>query len=97
MMDNFERNVATCPFCDSEYLHQIEVEVFFREEDTDKGSHTTITRDASIVKSDQTGNPSPRRDGVRVWMKCEQCQRLSWVDIYQHKGQTFLRQDIESN
>jgi hypothetical protein len=35
-------------------------------------------------------NPSRRRDGLSVAISCEQCDRITWLHIYQHKGQTFV-------
>jgi len=36
-------------------------------------------------------NPSSRRDGVRVVLRCELCDRTSFIEIVQHKGQTLIK------
>ena len=37
------------------------------------------------------GNPSLRRDGLRVWLNCEGCNYLTTFEIAQHKGETQIK------
>jgi hypothetical protein len=75
------------------YLHHRCVEVHERAEDEEyvrltrvRGSSVT----SELVPSKGSGNPSDRRNGVRIAFDCELCQRKYWLNFAQHKGQTFI-------
>ena len=91
-----ERNHLACPNCGDTFLHQHAVEVFDRnEEDAEDGTHTTADYgDGVHVDQSMSGNPSSRRDGIKIRFWCELCD--GWENredaeltlcISQHKGQ----------
>lgn len=87
--------VLLCPRCGGDYLHQIRVELFFRDEDAKEGVHVIADIEGYTADREVKGNPSPRRQGMRITFECELCEEgspNSILDIYQHKGQTFLEQ-----
>jgi len=105
-----EDEILLCPKCGGNYLHQGEVQTFFRSEDADQ-TRVTIngfdhTQTETITNS-LTLNPSPRRYGLRISFSCELCESSKTDEerdytpdtvgdlcIYQHKGQTFMEWDI---
>ena len=86
-----EDNVLACPNCTSAYygLHQFSADVFFRAEDAKniKGLHINHLNE---VSESQVHNPSSRRSGLTIRFWCEQCDVLSSLNIYQHKGCTYI-------
>lgn len=91
-------NYFLCPLCASDYTHHVGVSVYFREEDADKGLCVDVYGDTVFTSSLMGGNPSPRRDGIRINFTCENCH-ADEDDVYrphhqlhiiQHKGQTFF-------
>lgn len=82
--------------CGSDYLHQINTTIFHRAEDakiTTVIAQSGDTVQASNFPSDDTCNPSPRRQGMIVEFDCEDCGgdgKLQQLAIYQHKGNTFM-------
>lgn len=86
-----EGEVVVCPHCGHDYTHQGEVQAWQRDEDSDVGVWARIKQQAvvsSVVLP--SGNPSPRRSGLRIKMSCEGCDNWFWIIIAQHKGQTYL-------
>lgn len=79
-----------CPLCDSTYLHHERVEVFNREEDDVTGLHTNILLDNVSVDNNLDGNPSKRRNGLKIYFWCEGCSENSAMSIVQHKGSTYF-------
>lgn len=81
-----------CPVCASEYLHHGTVEVFQRGEDESTVRLVRVAREIWIgeVENARSGNPSGRRDGLRIEHQCEQCNTRLWLNVAQHKGQTFI-------
>lgn len=81
--------------CGSDYLHQRNVTIFQRDEDADK---TTViaqdghTAQVSEFPSQDTCNPSPRRNGLIIEFECEECgdEGFKRLAIFQHKGNTFM-------
>jgi hypothetical protein len=74
--------------------HHHLVEVFNRDgEDSDTGTHVHIG-DALLGVGENVatsaGNPSARRNGVRIWMWCECCDVHTVIELAQHKGITIL-------
>lgn len=79
-----------CPRCNSEHLHQGRVEIYDRSEDETKGLRVAVENRQATVDTAMTGNPSGRRQGVRIHFDCEICEGLSALTIVQHKGNTFF-------
>ena len=83
--------VLLCPSCGFDHLHHGRVEVFEREgEDKEKGVHVLVDRGSAVIDQNMSGNPSSRRDGLRVEFGCEGCSAQLVLTIAQHKGQTYL-------
>jgi len=84
-----------CPKCHCNNLHQTAVDVYFRPEDAAHGIHTRV--DLRGVKTDMnvSGNPSARRSGLFITFECEQCEGNKMLNIYQHKGTTYLEWSYE--
>lgn len=78
-----------CPNCGFGYLHHEKVDVYERGEDATDGLHVAI-RGSAKVDRNMKGNPSSRRDGLRIHFSCEGCSVVSFMTIAQHKGQTYL-------
>jgi len=78
-----------CPVCNDEYLHHQEINVYERDEDELNGLHTKINNKVVTTDNNMSGNPSLRRDGLSISFLCEGCQKISILDISQHKGNTF--------
>jgi len=81
-----------CPVCESEYMHQGRVQIFWRKEDAEEGQYiacgpslTTVNKEAPM-----TGCPSPRRSGLLVTFECEGCDSEPELAIYQHKGESIF-------
>lgn len=82
-----------CAHCDHEYTHQFCIVHYDRAEDG--------PNEARIVRTDcyldhirfdpidPPSNPSPRRDGIAIGLRCEACSETTWLMIAQHKGNTF--------
>jgi len=85
-------DILVCPNCRNNFLKQYKTEIFDRDEDDVKGLHIITEREKELltIKSDLKGNPSMRRDGLKIHFKCEMCPVKSVLEIYQHKGQTFI-------
>ena len=79
-----------CAHCGSEYTHFRRVEVYSRDaEDRNAGLRVTVTGHDVRMDSDAGyGNPSRRRDGVRVVLSCESCAGTTSVSLSQEQGQT---------
>lgn len=83
-----------CPRCGGLYLHQNGVEVFSRhKEDSSRGIHAAIDyyEERANVDTRMDGNPSGRRDGIRISFECEFCpsdgvEGDHVLSIVQHKG-----------
>lgn len=88
-----------CPLCPPEdqaeavaynaaYTHQEQVEVYLRQEDAE--SELTIIPGEDGEAYPPMGNPSGRRQGIRIWLWCEICGGRFTLNISQHKGQTLV-------
>jgi hypothetical protein len=89
-----------CPRCRGEwfYLHHDRVESFERGEDAKCVNKTTITGKMTAVDhvpNGGSGNPSPRRHGLRIHFWCEACGDGLILNLLQHKGATILEWSIE--
>jgi len=79
-----------CPGCGGDYLHHGEVEVHGRPWE-DGASYPWVVRGNQVELDDRRQSPSPRRDGVRIHFDCEGCEQLSALELWQHKGTTYVR------
>ncbi len=84
-----------CPTigCESPFLHHFRIEVYDREkEDSWRGRTTIIDNCGVFIRNNDEqsmfGNPSIRRDGIRILFWCEWCEMVSIIEFDQHKGST---------
>jgi hypothetical protein len=96
LSDNASKHTGTlhCPACGDFYLHHARVDVFSRSgEDSPTGMHVVVD-DAGVAidhgTSYEDGNPSMRRDGLAIYLTCENCPAVSVLTLVQHKGNTIL-------
>lgn len=84
-----------------------QADIYFREEDAGSGLHVATHAGPESwhpepsatqveVTTSQHGNPSLRRDGIRIAFACENCTTLPDLTIVQHKGATQLQWEYES-
>lgn len=91
--DDYGSPAVECPGCGDAYLHQQRIEVFVRDtEDAKQGTHVTIDyRNGVSIDRSMSGNPSSRRDGIKIDFECEMCGMASYtLQITQHKGNEFV-------
>jgi hypothetical protein len=110
------------PSCSSLFTNTQNVEVFNRKEDDVNEFHALIYSQSAMINNVtpdnpsiyaphpevfKLGNPSPRRQGIRIFFKCESCHGVNvdyWTQmqfrinppdfellIYQDKGNTILK------
>ncbi|WP_141689680.1 hypothetical protein [Aeromonas sp. EERV15] len=84
-----------CPGCGGNYLHHRKVEVFSREEDAATGLKVTVEHLSMSTDTTLEGNPSRRRDGLKVYFDCEFCDAKPVLRLYQHKGFSYLEMDSD--
>jgi hypothetical protein len=83
--------VLLCPSCGFDHLHHGRIDVYEREkEDAEKGLHVSVERGSAVIDQNLSGNPSSRRDGLRIEFGCEGCSARLVLTIAQSKGQTWL-------
>ncbi|MBN1578221.1 MAG: hypothetical protein JW913_16795 [Chitinispirillaceae bacterium] len=82
-------HLLTCQHCGYNYTHHEEVACYARE-DCSVGVRTRVRSKLVVQDTDISDNPSPRRNGVSISYSCEGCGKTSRINIYQHKGQTFV-------
>ena len=88
---DYDDNILQCPYCEGEYLHQRQIEIFERErEDQEAGTHVVVNGEEVCIDKDLRENPSLRRQGLRIYFYCEGCDRIPALTIVQHKGNTRL-------
>ncbi len=85
-----QEHILTCPYCKSTYMHQSKIEIFDRAEDDKQGNHVVVEGDNISVDRSMIGNPSARRQGLRIFFSCEGCNEEPKLAVTQHKGQTVL-------
>jgi hypothetical protein len=83
-------HVLLCPYCKGTYLRHRKVEVYERQEDAAIGNHIVVENDATTIDETMIGNPSARRNGMRIYFSCEDCSKEPVLSISQHKGETFM-------
>ncbi len=81
-----------CPACGGNNLHHEDVHVYQRShEDSDAGLHVAVHGYQSVeVTASMVGNPSTRRDGIRIRLSCENCPAQLSLVLIQHKGVTSI-------
>jgi hypothetical protein len=83
-----------CPNCgEAGDIHPISAAAYMREEDSKTGNYARVTRDqVETVSGGELPpcNPSERRDGFTLLFECWECDRVLIMDIFQHKGPTYL-------
>ena len=86
-----------CPHCGNSNLHQTDIRVWDREEDAKDCLYVAVVnKQAWIVPvSANIGNPSPRRQGMSVKFDCEHCSNMPVLNIYQHKGFTYIEWEMK--
>ena len=91
-----EYEVFLCAGCESEWTCHKKVEVFFRVEDADEGTHVKVSTSSVQVdhRIKDEGNPSTRRSGIKVYLTCETCDAITIFSISQHKGQTLMTKEV---
>jgi len=84
-----ERKIM-CMYCKHDYMHRIRTDIFKRGEDEEKCLHIIVDEDGCLCNYDDNKlNPSDRRDGLIITFRCEECSKLTYLKIYQHKGNEF--------
>jgi len=93
-------NVLQCPNCGSEYLHQEQIRVYTRELEDKPTSVLAICAQSGVTEKlyingdiPPLGNPSRRRDGIRIFFSCEGCDASVHLTIAQHKGNTNIEME----
>lgn len=80
-----------CPHCESNYTNFIDIKIYMRDEDAEICTETSVTGNRTHVATTRGfDNPSPRRSGIIVVTECESCENQFCVEIYQHKGRTYV-------
>lgn len=79
-----------CPECNDDYLHQGDVRVINRHEDSD-GVATHISTDNHIVQAHvDSEDIVGRRDTIEIDYDCENCG-LHTLQLHQHKGRSLIK------
>ena len=81
--------------CGSEWTHQYAVEIYNRGEDGPNPPAVNVANDqrkgfSLSVDKPEYGNPSLRRQGIRMLLRCEGCEAATGVEVAQHKGQKSI-------
>lgn len=79
-----------CPACGNDYMHHDRVEIFECGEDATSGLRVVVADGTVTTDTSLQGNPSSRRHGLRVHFWCEGCSVRSFMEISQHKGNTYV-------
>lgn len=79
-----------CPSCGNDYMHHDRVEIFECGEDAASGLRVVVSDAVVTTDTSLQGNPSSRRHGLRVHFSCEGCAVRSFMEISQHKGNTYV-------
>lgn len=81
--------------CGSINLHQRTIGIYNCHEDQSTGTHVEVDWDKVTVDKSMVGNPSPRRHGISISFECEQCGDEPILNIYQHKGTTYMEWEVK--
>lgn len=94
--EDYEEGSLACPHCDGTYTHHTKVQVFTCSEDMHEqevlidGTGTVSVFPSNNDGTRREGNPSRRRQGIRIGLYCESCNGLFDLTIAQHKGNTLI-------
>ena len=83
-----------CGWCQWQNTHFVRTEVYHDPDTTnpnDTRLRAVIQGDSFRLDSTDEGNPSPRRNGIRLLYRCEMCPGISALEILEHKGDTIVR------
>ena len=94
--------ILQCPHCKHDKIHQIETQLYCREEEKDEvlvlvGMYTGMISQAKASQTNRSisiANPSVRRQGMRVIFKCEGCDEYPQLVLHQHKGDSTLQWEL---
>lgn len=79
-----------CPKCGNMNLHHGAVLVYERAGEDGPVTRYTLNQATLTVDQNAEGNPSSRRDGIRIGFTCEECGWVPTLAIEQHKGSTYI-------
>jgi len=85
-----DASIILCPNCGYDCIHQGKIEIFDRNEDEKKGLHVVVENKEANISTNLDGNPSSRRQGLKIHFECETCDAKPILCIEQHKGNTFI-------
>lgn len=90
---NIEINndVLYCPYCNSENLRQMLVEVNWRVCEDGDGEKIISSNGATHIYQVSNLNIPGRRHYISILFDCENCQKTPVLGIVQHKGSTQVR------
>jgi hypothetical protein len=83
-----------CGWCQWQNTHFVRTEVYHDPDTTnlnDTRLRAVIQGPEFRLDSTDEGNPSPRRNGIRLLYRCEMCPGISALEIFEHKGDTIIR------
>ena len=88
-----------CPCCGENYLHHDVVEVYSRDSEDAPSRATVIMGQGDLFCGPERligarGNPSSRRQGLRIGFWCETCDQQPSLTIAQHKGVTYVQWEV---
>ncbi|PHS25517.1 MAG: hypothetical protein COA85_06910 [Robiginitomaculum sp.] len=83
-----------CPICANEYMAHETIEVFDHHEGNKQETHITISEGKMSSDHDLSGNPSGKRNGLKISFKCENCKRSSVLKIAQQEGLTYMAFEV---
>lgn len=83
--------VLCCPKCGGEFLRHFRTVVCEpSREDSDEGTEAVINSVGLTCAHRITKNPSPRRNGIRIFFSCENCGATPQLLLAQDKGNSLL-------
>lgn len=91
---DFHTNIEdqlVCPNCSGAYLHHHSITVYERKEDDPNPLQIYIADKEVLIANDNEDNPSPRRGWLRIRFWCEGCTENPFLNIFQHKGSTYIQ------
>ncbi len=82
--------IVRCSGCKGECTHHIAVAIFSRQNEDGESKCAMFGFHENWLPE----NPSSRRDGLVVLLRCENCPALTEFRILQHKGTTYTNQGV---
>lgn len=87
-------NVLVCPACGHMNLHQIEVVIVMRRREDEVEPLTVHVDRAGMTAMCAEGGGCCHM--TRIRFRCEDCLRLSCLELLQYKGETFVSMTQET-